>query len=145
MRFVIQRVSEAKVDIEGKTTGSIKKGLLVLVGIAEGDTENTCKKYVDKLAAMRIFEDSEGKTNLNLDQIGGELLVVSQFTLLASCKKGNRPGFSEAANPKKAEELYLYIVDLLKGKGIKVETGIFGAEMKVTLVNEGPFTIVLDL
>ena len=144
MKLVIQRVKEAKVTVEGKTVGEIYKGLLVFVGIAPEDTKETADCYLKKLVDLRIFEDEKGKTNLSLLDVGGELLLVSQFTLYANCKKGNRPSFIEAASPDLAEPLYEYMLEKAKEYVDMVEGGVFGAQMQVSLVNDGPFTIVLD-
>ncbi len=149
MKFVVQRVSEAKVEVDGKLTGEIGKGFFVLIGVNESDTKEVADKMIEKLLKMRIFSDSEGKTNLDMASVGGSLLLVSQFTLYANCKKGNRPSFIDAGSPEHAEEIYDYIVSECKRltadmEGVKVETGIFGADMKCSLVNEGPFTIDLD-
>lgn len=144
MRFVIQRVAEASVTVEDKVVGEIGKGFLVLIGVAEEDTRDIADKLIKKLIGLRIFEDEEGKTNLSLADVGGSLLLVSQFTLYANCKKGNRPSFIEAGNPQKAEELYEYIIKKCREQIPCVETGVFGAVMKVALVNDGPFTILLD-
>lgn len=144
MKLVIQRVTSADVKVEGKTLGEIGKGLMVLVGVAGDDNEAIIDKYLTKLIKLRIFEDENGKTNLSLNDVNGELLLVSQFTLLASCKDGNRPSFVGAGDPVRAKELYQYMVDKARQQGIKTEQGEFGADMKVSLVNDGPFTIVLD-
>ena len=144
MKFVVQRVTEASVAVEGKIVGEIGKGYLVLIGVGEQDTEETADRYLKKLIGLRIFEDADGKTNLSLKDVGGELLLVSQFTLYANCKKGNRPSFIEAGNPEKANALYAYIIQKAKEQVRVVETGIFGANMKVSLVNDGPFTIILE-
>ncbi|MCI9440029.1 MAG: D-tyrosyl-tRNA(Tyr) deacylase [Ruminococcus sp.] len=144
MRFVIQRVTEADVSVEGGVIGKIGKGFLVLIGVAENDTEEIADRLVKKMAGLRIFEDENGKTNLSLADVGGSLLLVSQFTLYANCKKGNRPSFTEAGSPDKANALYEYIIAKCRENVPIVETGSFGAEMKVSLVNEGPFTILLD-
>ena len=144
MKLVIQRVKEAKVTVEGKTVGEIYKGLLVFVGIAPEDTKETADRYLKKLVDLRIFEDEKGKTNLSLLDVGGELLLVSQFTLYANCKKGNRPSFIEAASPDLAEPLYECMLEKAKEYVDMVEGGVFGAQMQVSLVNDGPFTIVLD-
>ncbi len=144
MRFVIQRALEGAVTIEGKTVGQIGRGLVVLIGVAPTDDQKTAEKMVRKLLAMRIFEDSHGKTNLSLDQVGGGLLLISQFTLYADCRRGNRPGFTGAAGPDLAESLYDWIVAACREKVPQVATGVFGADMKVSLVNDGPFTIILD-
>ena len=144
MKLVIQRVKEAKVTVEGKTVGEIYKGLLVFVGIAPEDTKETADRYLKKLVDFRIFEDEKGKTNLSLLDVGGELLLVSQFTLYANCKKGNRPSFIEAASPDLAEPLYEYMLEKAKEYVDMVEGGVIGGHMQVSLVNDGPFTIVLD-
>ena len=144
MRLVIQRVLEASVKAEGKTVGSIGKGLLVFVGVGRDDTRETADKYLKKLLGLRIFEDENGKTNLSLKDVNGELLLVSQFTLYANCRKGNRPSFTEAGDPAKAEELYEYMIREASRTVPKVQHGIFGADMKVSLVNDGPFTVTLD-
>lgn len=145
MRVVIQRVNHAQVDIAGETVGKIGKGFLLLVGIKEGDELTVVKKAADKVAKMRIFEDEDGKTNLSLKDVHGEILSVSQFTLLANTKKGNRPSFVEAMRPPKSKELWEDFNHELEQDGFHVETGEFGAEMQVSLENDGPFTIVLDL
>ena len=144
MRIVLQRVLEAKVDIDGVTKGKIGKGFLLLVGGGEGDTKEIADKLIEKISRLRIFEDSEGKTNLSIDQVGGEVLVVSQFTLYADCKKGNRPSFVKAGNPALAEELYEYILTRCRELFKNTESGEFGADMKVSLINDGPFTVILD-
>ncbi len=144
MKFVIQRVNHAKVTVEEKTVGEIQQGFLVLVGVGEEDTREIADKFIRKLLALRIFQDEQGKTNLSLKDVEGQLLLVSQFTLYADCKKGNRPSFIRAGNPQKAEELYEYIVEKCRESVPVVEKGCFGAEMKVQLENNGPFTIILD-
>ena len=145
MKFVIQRVLNSSVRVDGETISSIGKGFMVLIGVADTDTKDIADKLVDKMIKLRIFEDSEGKTNLSLSDVGGELLLVSQFTLYADCKKGNRPSFIKAGKPDFANEMYEYIISKCKTyEGLKVERGKFGADMKVELVNDGPFTIVLD-
>jgi D-tyrosyl-tRNA(Tyr) deacylase len=144
MKFVIQRVSEASVAVDGETIGKIGKGYLVLIGVGQDDTKETADKYLKKMIGLRIFEDAEGKTNLSLKDVGGELLLVSQFTLYANCRKGNRPSFVEAGNPEEAEALYNYIVEEASKQVDVVQTGSFGADMKVSLVNDGPFTILLE-
>lgn len=144
MRFVIQRVTEASVSVNSKVIGEIRKGYLVLIGISENDSESTADKLVKKMIGLRIFEDENGKTNLSLSDVGGSLLLVSQFTLYANCRKGNRPSFIEAGNPQKAEALYQYIIRKCSDAVSCVQTGEFGAEMAVRLVNDGPFTILLD-
>ena len=144
MRFVIQRVTEAAVRVDGELLGQIEKGYLVLIGVAESDTEEIADKMVKKMTGLRIFEDEQGKTNLALKDVGGSLLLVSQFTLYANCKKGNRPSFIEAGSPEIANALYEYIIKKCRESVERVETGRFGADMKVSLLNDGPFTIVLD-
>ena len=144
MRFVIQRVTEAKVTVDEKVTGSIKTGFLVLIGVSEDDTTEIADRLIKKLIGLRIFEDENGKTNLSLDDVKGSLLLISQFTLYADCRKGNRPSFVKAGDPAKAESLYNHVVEECKKKISDVQTGIFGADMKVELVNDGPFTILLD-
>lgn len=144
MKFVIQRVSEAKVVVDGKITGEIGKGFLVFIGVCNEDTTEIADKLVKKLLGLRIFADAEGKTNLALQDVGGELLLVSQFTLYADCKKGNRPSFIRAGAPDFANEMYEYIISKCRESGIKTEMGIFGADMKVSLLNDGPFTILYD-
>ena len=145
MKLVIQRVLNASVKVDDKIIGEIGKGYMVLVGIAETDTKEIADKLVDKMIKLRIFEDGEGKTNLSLNDVGGELLLVSQFTLYADCKKGNRPSFIKAGNPTFANEMYEYVISKCKTyEGLKVEKGKFGDDMKVALINDGPFTIDLD-
>lgn len=144
MKVVIQRVTKASVAIEGSNVASINKGLLLLVGMGKDDTKELVNKFVDKIIKLRIFSDEDGKTNLSIKDVGGELLIISQFTLYANCKKGNRPSFIEAAKPDQAKELYSYFIEVCKSQIDKVETGVFGAQMAVELVNDGPFTIVLD-
>lgn len=144
MKFVIQRVEQASVRVDEEIIGKINKGFLVLVGISNEDTKEVADKMIKKLIGMRIFSDEEGKINLDLAKVNGELLVVSQFTLYADCKKGNRPSFVNAGAPDMANELYEYIVSECRKQINRVETGSFGAHMKVELLNDGPFTIVLD-
>lgn len=144
MKFVIQRVTEAKCEVEGKITGQIGMGFCVLIGIAENDTEVIADKMVRKLLAMRIFADTTEKTNLALKDVDGSLLMISQFTLYANCRKGNRPSFTDAGNPQLANRLYEYIISECRTQIANVQTGIFGADMKISLTNDGPFTIVLD-
>jgi len=144
MKFVIQRVSEASVTIDGEVRGKIDKGFVVLIGVGQGDTKEIADKYIKKLLNMRIFEDAEGKTNLALKDVDGQLLLISQFTLYANCKKGNRPSFVDAGAPDMAEALYDYIVDECRKVVPIVETGEFAADMKVSLINDGPFTVILD-
>ena len=144
MKLVIQRVDKASVSIDGAEYSSIGKGFLVLVGFSDGDKKEIADKYIRKMIGLRIFEDAEGKTNLSLQDVGGAVLMVSQFTLYANCKKGNRPSFIEAGKPDMAEELYHYMVEKTKESVPEVKTGVFGAHMKVSLENNGPFTILLD-
>ena len=144
MKFVIQRVTEASVSIEGEVKGKIGRGFLVLIGVAKEDTREIADKYIKKLIGLRIFEDENGKTNLSLADVKGELLLISQFTLYANCKKGNRPSFVDAGAPDQAEALYDYIVEECRKTVPSVQTGEFGADMKVSLLNDGPFTIILD-
>ena len=144
MRALIQRVSRAHVDIEGETVGSIGAGYAILLGVGHEDTEKEADRLWSKIAKMRIFEDENGKTNVNLADAQGDVLIVSQFTLYADCKRGNRPSFTGAAAPEKARELYEYFVGKAREDVERVETGSFGATMRVELVNEGPFTICLD-
>ena len=144
MRLVIQRVKKASVTIEGNVVGSIDKGLLIFLGVGEGDTRSMVDKYVDKLAKLRIFEDENGKTNLDINDVNGKLMVVSQFTLYADCQKGNRPSFVHAAAPDIANELYEYFKEKCALKFGNVLSGQFGADMKVELINDGPFTVLWD-
>jgi len=144
MRIVVQRVSRASVSVDGIIKGRIERGFMCLVGIKTGDTEKECETLAKKLIGLRIFSDEDGKTNLSLSDVGGALLLISQFTLLADCKKGNRPFFGGAMEPARAKELFDYFTNICKASVPKVETGVFGAEMEVELVNDGPFTIVLD-
>lgn len=144
MKFLIQRVKSASVAVEEQTVGAIGQGFLVFVGVCQEDTEAVADKMVKKLLGLRIFADENGKTNLDLKTVGGELLIISQFTLYADCKKGNRPSFVRAGDPDHARKLYKYIVEQCKREGPLVQEGIFGADMAVSLVNDGPFTVVLD-
>lgn len=144
MRFVIQRVKHASVTVENAMIGEIGQGFLVLIGVADGDTKEIADKMIKKLIGMRIFQDENDKTNLALSDVGGELLLVSQFTLYADCKKGNRPSFTKAGAPDMANDMYEYIIAQCRATGIPVATGSFGADMKVELLNDGPFTILLD-
>jgi len=144
VKFVIQVVTDANVKVEGKTVGEIGKGFLVLVGVGQEDTKEVADKMIKKLIGMRIFSDENGKTNLALKDVNGELLLISQFTLYADCKKGNRPNFLNAGKPEMANELYEYIISECKKHVPVVEKGVFGAEMMVSLTNDGPFTIILD-
>ena len=144
MKFVIQNVSQASVSVEGNCVGKIQKGFLVFVGIGKEDTKEIADQYIKKMVQLRIFQDENGKTNLSLTDVGGEVLIISQFTLYANCRKGNRPSFFDAGEPQMAEELYKYIIKKTKETISVVESGEFGAMMQVSLVNEGPFTIVFD-
>ncbi|WP_394920674.1 D-aminoacyl-tRNA deacylase [uncultured Robinsoniella sp.] len=144
MKFVIQRVTDACVKVDSQVIGSIQKGFLVLIGISQTDSLETADALVKKMTGLRIFEDANGKTNLSLKDVGGSLLLISQFTLYANCKKGNRPSFIEAGEPKMAEELYEYIIAECKKQVPNVQKGSFGADMKVELCNDGPFTIILE-
>lgn len=144
MKFVIQRVTSASVTIDEKINGKIDRGFLVLIGVCGEDTKEIADKMVKKLIGLRIFADDDGKTNLSIKDVDGQLLLVSQFTLYADCKKGNRPSFIRAGSPEHAEEIYNYIVELCKNEIKVVETGEFGADMQVELTNDGPFTIILD-
>lgn len=144
MRFVIQRVMNSKVTIDGKIRGQIGKGFMVLIGVGEGDTVETADKMIHKMINLRIFEDENGKTNLGLKDVSGSLLLISQFTLYADCKRGNRPSFVKAGAPDMAKSLYEYIISKCRNEIEVVEHGEFGADMKVELVNDGPFTVLLD-
>lgn len=145
MKFLIQVVKKASVDVDDKTIGSIDKGLLIFVGACDDDTKEIADRMIKKAVNLRIFEDENGKTNLSLGDIKGSMLVISQFTLYADCRKGNRPSFIKAGDPSHANELYEYILSELKNTyGIHTESGSFGADMKVSLINDGPFTIMLD-
>lgn len=144
MKFVIQRVNHASVKVDGNVVGKIDKGYMILIGIAEDDTKEIADKMIKKMIGLRIFEDENGKTNISLKDVSGELLLISQFTLYADCKKGNRPSFINAGKPDMANEMYEYIIEQCKKEISVVEKGIFGADMKVSLENDGPFTIVLD-
>lgn len=144
MKVVVQRCREASVSVEGKITGAIGKGLMLLVGITHEDTEQDVKFAADKIAGLRIFEDGEGKMNLSVQDVGGAILSVSQFTLYGDCRKGRRPNFMAAARPEQAEPLYERFNELLRQQGLKVETGVFGAMMDVALVNDGPVTLIVE-
>lgn len=144
MKFVIQRVTEASVKVDGEVIGEIGHGLLVLVGVSGTDNQQIADKMIDKLTKLRIFDDADGKTNLSISDVQGEFLIISQFTLYANCKKGNRPSFIDAGKPDMANELYEYVISSLEAKGFPTQNGSFGADMKVSLLNDGPFTIVLD-
>lgn len=144
MKTVIQRVTKASVTVEGQVTGQIGRGYLVLLGVGKEDTAADADRIAKKMANLRIFPDENGKTNLSILDVGGSVLVVSQFTLYADCRRGNRPGFSNGADPAKAEELYEYFMEKCREVIPVVEHGIFGADMEVSLVNDGPFTIILE-
>ena len=144
MKLVIQRVTHASVTVDNNVIGKIGKGCMVLIGVSDTDTKEIADKMLDKMIKLRIFEDENGKTNLSLADVGGELLLISQFTLYANCKKGNRPSFIEAGSPDQANALYEYIIEKCKERVDVVEQGEFGAEMKVELLNDGPFTVILD-
>ena len=143
MRVVLQRVINASVEVDGQTMSSIGRGYVALLGIGQGDTKEKIIKMVDKIKKLRIFPDENGKTNLSVEDVYGDVLVVSQFTLYADCRKGNRPSFTDAGSPDLAEELYMYFIEMCQGGFNKVGHGVFGAAMKVSLVNDGPFTVVL--
>ena len=144
MKIVLQRVKNASVSVDGKIIGDIGKGYLALLGVSNTDTKEIADKLSDKISKLRIFEDENGKTNLSASDVGGEILIVSQFTLYADCKKGNRPSFTNAGSPELANELYEYFIEICKPKFKKVAHGEFGADMQVSLVNDGPFTVILD-
>ena len=144
MRLLVQRVLNSNVKVDGKVVGEINKGYMVLLGVTHDDDKDKADYLVNKLLNLRVFEDENGKMNLNIKQVGGELLIISQFTLYANTKDGNRPSFTDAAKPDKANELYEYFVEKCKKENIKTETGIFGADMKVSLTNDGPVTILLE-
>ncbi|MBX3442818.1 MAG: D-tyrosyl-tRNA(Tyr) deacylase [Planctomyces sp.] len=144
MRAVVQRVSSASVVVAGETTGQIGRGFLVLLGIGVGDSEADAVALAQKIVGLRVFDDSDGKMNLSLADVGGAVLAVSQFTLFGDCRKGRRPSFVEAARPEQAEPLYRTFVAELRGQGLRVETGVFQAHMDVSLVNDGPVTLLLD-
>lgn len=144
MKLAIQRVTHASVTVDNNVIGKIGKGYMVLIGVSDTDTKEIADKMLDKMIKLRIFEDENGKTNLSLADVGGELLLISQFTLYANCKKGNRPSFIEAGSPDHANALYEYIIEKCKERVDVVEQGEFGAEMKVELLNDGPFTVIMD-
>ena len=144
MKAVLQRVTDAQVRVQGTVTGEIKKGFLIFLGVEEGDSQRDAFCLAEKITGLRIFTDSEGKMNLSLREIGGSLLVVSNFTLYADCRKGKRPSFTKAEKPQTAEKLYEYFLQITAEKGIEVQKGIFGADMQVSLVNDGPVTLILD-
>ena len=144
MKIVLQRVRRASVSVDGQVIGKIDKGFLLLTGISHTDDEKIADKMMDKICRLRIFEDDQGKTNLSLSDVGGQMLVISQFTLYADCRKGHRPNFMQAAKPDIANRLFEYFVSYCRSKGQTVETGRFGADMEVSLVNDGPFTLIFE-
>lgn len=144
MKFVIQCVEHANVKVDNQIVGKIGKGMMVLIGIADTDTREIADKMIDKMVKLRIFDDEQGKTNLSIQDVGGEFLLISQFTLYADCRKGNRPSFINAGKPDMANAMYEYIIDEVKKRGFVAERGTFGAHMKVELLNDGPFTVILD-
>ena len=144
MRAVVQRVAGARGEVEGQIVGEIGRGLLVLLGVAKGDTEREAEWMAQKIAGLRLFEDADGKMNLGLEEVGGAVLMVSQFTLLGDCRKGRRPSFTEAAPPEEADRLYQLVVGKMRATGVRVETGVFQAHMQVHLTNDGPVTLLLD-
>ena len=145
MKIVLQRVSRASVMVDGSVAGSIDRGYVVLLGISGNDDGSKVEKAVDKIRRLRIFPDESGKTNLSVADVNGEILIVSQFTLYADCRRGNRPSFTDAADPALARELYNHFIKCATGKFARVEHGVFGADMKVELVNDGPFTVLLEI
>ncbi|MDO5101018.1 MAG: D-aminoacyl-tRNA deacylase [Eubacteriales bacterium] len=144
MRFLIQRVQQAAVSIDGREVAAIKKGYVVLVGISPTDHTILAQKMLDKLCKLRIFSDENGKTNLSIQDAAGEILLVSQFTLYANCKKGNRPSFTENAPAEQARQLFSELLELCRNNGIPTKSGVFGADMQISLINDGPFTVLLD-
>ena len=144
MKFVIQKVSQASVSVEGTCIGKISQGFLVFVGIGKEDTKELADQYIKKMVQLRIFQDENGKTNRSLADVNGEVLIISQFTLYADCKKGNRPSFSNALHPDYSKPLYLFFNDYLRKQGVEVGEGVFGADMKIDLLNDGPVTIIMD-
>lgn len=144
MRIIIQRVSRASVTVDEKIIGQIGKGFLIFLGVSHSDDKEVAERFAEKISKLRIFDDENGKTNLSIKDVGGEALIVSQFTLYADVRKGNRPSFTDAGSPDKAESLYEYFIDLIKSKGINTASGSFGADMKVDILNDGPFTVILD-
>ena len=144
MKFLIQIASNASVSVDDQVIGAIPFGYVVFIGVEDADTREIADKMIKKMLGLRIFRDENGKTNLSLDQVKGQLLLISQFTLYADCKKGNRPSFTKSGSPEFAMEIYFHIIDQCKKNGVRVQTGEFGAEMKVSFTNEGPFTIMLD-
>lgn len=144
MKIVLQRVTHASVTVDGNVTGKINNGYLLLFGVGKNDTKEDCNRLADKIVNLRIFSDENGKINLSLKEVSGSILVVPQFTLYADCRKGNRPNFIQAGSPDYANGLFEYFTQYLRNKGQHVETGIFGADMKVELLNDGPFTVILE-
>lgn len=144
MKIVLQRVTHASVTVDGKVTGKIDNGYLLLFGVGKEDTEDDCRRLADKIINLRIFSDDNDKINLSLKDVNGSILVVPQFTLYADCRKGNRPNFIQAGTPSDANRLFEYFMEYLKSMGQHIETGIFGADMKVELLNDGPFTVILE-
>ncbi len=144
MKIVLQRVTHASVTVDGNVTGKINNGYLLLFGVGKNDTKEDCNRLADKIVNLRIFSDENGKINLSLKDVNGSILVVPQFTLYADCRKGNRPNFIQAGSPDYANELFEYFTQYLRNKGQHIETGIFGADMKVELLNDGPFTVILE-
>ena len=144
MKFLVQIASNASVTVDEQVIGAIPFGYMVLIGVEDADTKEIADKMIKKMLALRIFKDQNGKTNLSLDQVDGSLLLISQFTLYADCRKGNRPSFIRSGSAAFAKEMYLYIIEKCKDAGVNVQTGEFGAEMKVSFTNEGPFTVLLD-
>ena len=144
MKFVIQRVTKGKVSVDDQVIGKINQGYVVLIGVSDEDRRQTADKMLKKMLGLRIFADENGKTNLALKDVNGELLMISQFTLYADCKKGNRPSFIKAGKPDHANALYEYLIDQAKKEIPVVETGSFGADMQIELINDGPFTVILD-
>lgn len=144
MRIVVQRVASCRVVVDNREVASIGRGLLALVGAERGDGKDQADWVARKLAGLRVFEDGEGRMNLSVTDVGGEIMVVSQFTLLGDCRKGRRPSFVAAARPEEAEPLVAHVVDVLEGEGVSVQTGVFGANMRVELVNDGPVTLVIE-
>lgn len=144
MKIVLQRVTKASVTVDGNITGKIDNGYLILFGVGKDDTQEDCRRLADKIINLRIFSDKNGKINLSLKDVKGSLLIVPQFTLYADCRKGNRPNFIQAGKPDFANSLFEYFTEYCRSRGQKVETGIFGADMKVELLNDGPFTVILE-
>ncbi len=144
MKIILQRVKKSNVIVNGKTVGTINRGFNILLGVSDEDTEETVRKAVDKISKLRVFEDENDKINLSINDIGGDILVISQFTLYGNCVKGNRPSFIEAGKPDHANKLYDYFIEYAQNKFKKVESGVFGADMEVNIINDGPFTLILE-